>query len=181
MAVVEDIDYIRRYKGLTEKIKLIEVIAKRNVFCFKIISASDSLYNIIVQNYTDEIIIECTCNDYCKRDKICKHLCWFGLKIIGVDEKYMIRWQQSKMIHNLYEIEKKLDDFLINYHIPYIFTTMGKNDVCFICLDNINYKNECVVCCETGCENAIHAKCWNRYQLYNNTNRCIICRQYTIV
>lgn len=178
--MTEHVDYIRRYKGLTENIRLIDVVAKQNLISIRLLSATNILYDIIVQNYTDEIVIECTCNDYCKRDKICKHLCWFGMRLLGINQEYMIRWQDTKMINDYDEMERKIDEFLINYHIPYVFTQRGKNEICPICLENINYRTECVVCCENGCDNAIHASCWNTYQMYVYTNKCILCRQYTM-
>jgi hypothetical protein len=176
----EHVDFIRRCKGMTENIRLIDIMTRYNVCSFRILSSTNTLYDIIVQNYGDEILIECTCNDYCKRDKVCKHLCWVGLKILGVSENNMIKWQDTKMIHNEYEIEKKLDEFLLDYYMSYAFTKRGKNETCPICLEHINYQIECVVCCEDGCNNAIHANCWNTYQIYNYTNKCILCRQYTM-
>jgi hypothetical protein len=57
----------------------------------------------------------------------------------------------------------------------------GRNKTCPICLENIDYKSQNVICCISGCRNAVHAMCWNRYYVASNRYAitrvaCVVCR-----
>jgi hypothetical protein len=155
---------IRQQKGLTQRMFLshIHVHDRNNVECH-ILSSSAKTYKVIMYDYRTNFKISCSCPDFVYKRTVCKHMYWLGTKKIGT------------ALPNEWSPEM-IDTFVSKTYFPYLTTSFGRNEECPICLEQLDYENDDTICCVTGCSNAVHATCWNKYYYYSMTNKCVVCR-----
>lgn len=157
----------RRIRGLTQRIILLDIqMGKDNDVFLKILGSKDNIYTIHIWTDWDKLYSNCTCHDYKFRNIECKHILWLSLKKFGKIETKL--WTVDD-INNLYYY----------WYSMYCYPP-GRNDICPICLENIDYTNENTISCYYGCNNSIHSFCWNRYYTISKKTRCIICRKLTM-
>lgn len=92
----------------------------------------------------------------------CPHIKWFGLVYLN---SYNYRcWTTSNL-----EKFKNRNTCYAN--------TIGKNQECLICLENIHYCIENTINCH-NCNYSIHKKCWHEYHVRskNPMYNCILCK-----
>ena len=158
----------RLHKSFTQRILLLDVQCKNdNQIHVTILGASNKEYSLILKTNDDDTVSSCcTCLDYQMRHEICKHLYWFGhKKMYGLHPN---QWDIN-LFNNLY------------WHYNHIYQEEGRNDMCGICLESIDYNNENSICCTWGCRNSIHTICWHRLLAATNVNRCIYCREWSLI
>lgn len=167
----------RRLKSLTERILFIDSCLvydnDKSVEAIKcqILSASNSLYDLKIWKENcplfDGLVnihCSCSCPDNTIRKKDCKHIYWFGLKKFGIMEPE-------------YWCEDQYDDFVLQtWILEYDSTIKGRNEMCPICLETINYSNEKTIRCRLQCNNSVHMTCWNRYYYISGKSQCVFCR-----
>lgn len=172
-------EYKRRLKGLTEKIKIVNVDIKYesimldDTFCYKIsgitceiLSSSNNVYNIDVFKHHNKINYKCSCPDFSIRNVNCKHIYWLGYKKFGNTDP--LQWD-----------ELHYEKFIIEYWI--LDNYVGNNKICSICLEEIDYESEYTVSCKYVCHNSVHSKCWKQYYDISNKKNCVICRSGTLL
>jgi hypothetical protein len=147
-----------------ESVEAVESVESVESIVCVIQNDHDKEYTITIRNYTDaeEIKIACTCPDFIYRQKICKHIYWLGHSKIGHLDPY--EWTHD-MIMQFCRLYKDSVNPII-----------GRNDICPICIENIDYTTEKTICCVHSCWNSTHSKCWIRYYLASQNTRCVLCR-----
>jgi hypothetical protein len=167
-------EYKRRLKGLTEKIVIIDtelkcepvIIDEVNCDCitginFKILSSNNNIYNLELFKKINKIMYNCNCPDFQIRKVICKHVYWLGYRKFQTTNP--LEWSVN-IYENLIIEHWRLDNY------------KGYNDICPICLENIDYNNEFTVSCKYKCYNSIHSDCWKRYYDISSKKNCVFCR-----
>lgn len=167
-------EYKRRLKGLTEKIVLINteikydpvVIDEVDCHCIvginlEILSSNNNIYNIELFKKYNKILYNCSCPDFQIRNVNCKHVYWLGYKKFNNTDPH--EWSVNNY-ENMIIDYWKLDNYV------------GYNDICPICLENINYDTEFTVSCKYKCYNSVHSDCWKKYYDISGKKNCILCR-----
>jgi hypothetical protein len=165
-------EYRRKVKSLSENIILQGVVAETDCSRFLIYSSSKNCYYITTRDTEyNGIHIECTCPDFKRRNKYCKHIYWLGIKQLHKENPF--EWTAND-----------IQQFLKEYYLLYGYShwsypagiIYGKNDNCPICLEPIDYENDFTLCCQNRCQNSVHVLCWNKYQEISQSYKCVICR-----
>jgi hypothetical protein len=159
-------DYQRRVKSLTQRFLLIGInVIDNDTICCNILGSSGQIYTIeiVVEKHLGKILAHCNCPDCAIRKVNCKHMYWFGTKKLGVADP--CQWTSEL-----------LDFFIVNNSQFYDNYAIGRNEVCPICLETMDYKTEHTICCTETCQNSVHAICWKRYHFTSFSNQCVVCR-----
>lgn len=172
-------DYKRRLKSLTEKIILIDadIIYINNlynefikdisgIYC-RILGSSNKIYIIKIWKEYDIINTTCSCPDYTIRNNICKHIYWLGSKKFDSMDPY--EWS----IENY-------NSLITEYWIRENDLNIGRNEICPICLESIDYDIDTTISCKYECNNAVHSVCWNRFYYISGKTNCVVCRTDTM-
>ena len=166
-------DYKRRLRSLTERILLIDAdiiyvndILISGIDC-KILGASNKIYIIEVWKEYDTINTMCNCPDYTIRNNICKHIYWLGSKKFDCMDP--CEWSVENY-----------NSLIAEYWANKIDYSIGRNETCPICLDDIDYESETTICCKYECYNAVHSVCWSRLYSISGKTNCVICRTDTM-
>lgn len=160
----------RELRAITQRILLLNVDCTSELsLSVNILGASNKEYIIYLTKETDDTVkFECTCPDFKIRHQICKHLYWFG-------HKQMYNTHPSNW--NCYLFNK----LYTYYNTAKLLQEHGRNNICGICLESIDYNIENAVCCTLGCKNSVHTICWYRLLSTTHMNRCIYCREWMLV
>jgi hypothetical protein len=176
-------DYKRRLKSLTQRILLIDA---NLIYCngygynncifeeisgidFKILGATNKVYNVQVWREYDHLNCMCSCLDYTMRNRNCKHIYWIGSKKFGNMDpaNWLIR-----------DYKTLLTEYWVEEENTKIY--QGRNTDCPICLEDIDYYTDMIICCKYQCQNAVHANCWSRYYYISGKTNCVVCRADTM-
>ena len=165
----------RRLKSLTERILFIDESLILDNFDqiygidFKILGSKNSIYILHVWRNQNSIKCICNCMDYTMRNRNCKHIYWLGSNKFG---------NMDPLYWNLNEYKKIVTDCWVELQKNKI--CIGRNEMCPICFELIDYENEITICCKYQCQNSVHSICWSRlYSITSKTN-CVICRTNTM-
>ena len=162
-------DEVKRWcRSHIQRILLFDVKqVNANKLCITLLGASNIEYQITLKRDCEnrEITYKCSCPDFMYRNIVCKHLYWLSHK--EMRNLHPDEWDDS-----IYQ--------LLLFRYSCMFQEKGRNDTCGICLEEIDYDTEHVICCTTGCQNAIHGICWNRFMSKTNNDLCIYCRDWAI-
>ena len=159
--------------------------------CTIIHSIDYTITNIIIKTSYDNIETKCDCDDdknsnsnkfthgfwyrflkhmYKKivgdtRSPYCDHIKWFGINFMK--HPYPEWWTSTK-----------LELFYRRYVEDFKTLEKGKNEECYICLDDMNYNRTNTFNC-SKCNNSVHRICLNKYlamnNLYYHKKICCIC------
>lgn len=157
------IDTQKRRLRATEsnKISLCDIFVHQNFLHCQIRGSNDTLYHVSIWvDYYDNTRSCCDCPDFVYRNNICKHMYW--LSYFKMSKSHPGQWTKGDVI-NLVNTEKQS-------------STKGRNNVCPICCEDINYHSQETVCCESSCTNAVHAECWRDYMRVSRSAKCVMCR-----
>jgi hypothetical protein len=115
--------------------------------------------------YFKKIKVHCDCEET-KFLKVCKHIKWLGhnhLNSISPRDWYIDTLEIFKEKNTLFD------------------KTVGKNDECIICFDELKYNTQNTINCK-NCNNSIHYLCWNKYNKFNQiySNICVLCQSNTM-
>jgi hypothetical protein len=126
------------------------------------------MYTITIQYSNDCIVKCCSCPDYTRRKKTCKHLYWLGYKKLVQQSETAVDLQPENWTIKL------LEKFIQNCTSTSM--CIGRNEICPICYECIKYAEEQTVCCEDTCHNSVHSICWRRYYHSSGNTKCVVCR-----
>jgi hypothetical protein len=185
-------NYKRKTKALLQnfKIRQIKIQNDNDIVC-KLVTSKNKTYNVTIANYNwdYDIDISCDCADFrfnnqspelidlmvndftynfhtTKNVHHCKHIYWLGFNHIGHINPTL--WTTT-MLTDFFE------QYLINND-----NNVGRNNICSICLDEINYDFEDTIKCVETCDNAVHKQCWVNYFIKTENTQCIYCRNPTM-
>ena len=131
----------------------------------KLISVEENNYNIYgstgnIYTIKTEPSMSCTCIDYNKNKRYCKHIYFIFLNIYKtipqLDKCYTT--EELKELHNTF-FEKKPE-------------TCARNDNCCICFEELDGDNSI---CGT-CKNGFHKKCIHEMIKFSKKSNCPLCR-----
>ena len=181
----------------TDNLYLVESIPpnlneeKKRVYL--IMGSTGNVYSVVITNKPT-----CTCPDFKQRKKRCKHIYFVLIRIMKVENpiiKYFTNENLEEMFNNIPLItnnlivdKSKRDKF---YEITNntksnnnneinskkdnkVKQRLNDNDICPICLDNINNGKE-LDYCKYSCGLTLHKKC---FQMWEKRNKgiCVFCR-----
>jgi hypothetical protein len=162
-------EYKRKINSLNNKIVLLrtDLIYDDDFISgikFRILGTTDKIYNVILSKIVDKITCNCNCPDYTRRKVDCKHIYWIGYKKFGNFSP--VHWQPGDYISLIIE----------TWFYDYEDDCIGRNDVCPICLEEIDHETERTICCKDECENSVHSVCWNKHYESTGKTQCVMCR-----
>ena len=181
----------------TDNLYLVESIPpnlneeKKRVYL--IMGSTGNVYSVVITNKPT-----CTCPDFRQRKKRCKHIYFVLIRIMKVENpiiKYFTNENLEEMFNNIPLItnnlivdKSKRDKFHeITNNIKSnnskeinsktdnkVKQRLNDNDICPICLDNINNGKE-LDYCKYSCGLTLHKKC---FQMWEKRNKgiCVFCR-----
>jgi len=181
-----DINRINR--GLQQRMFLIEYKIKNiHHFQFTILGNSCKVYNVIIKKYPT-----CTCPDYKRRHRVCKHICFIiGRVLKSVSTIYNIPLSDSNLELLYKELETISQNVIANQTIcdKYKYAISKKNkdkkierkpihsdDCCPICFEEFNIKEK-IIYCKLGCGNNVHKTCFDMW-IKAKGPTCVLCRSH---
>lgn len=173
-------DEIRLNRGLTQRLYLLnaELIDKNN-WKFNVEGSTGTEYTL----FLSEEIISCSCPDFTRRKKLCKHLYFILSRVLQQTD--LIQKINGYTNTNIFSINENLSTviestlFKNNENTEHTEheehenknSEIPENDICSICFDEFG-KEECLKCCI--CRNYFHKQCIKRWN--KNKNTCPLCR-----
>lgn len=159
----------RIYKATHERICVTSISDTVDGFTIDILGsvARNATYKVAFGNNG----ISCSCFDFVKRRKPCKHILCIFLKYL--------KWQSET-------IELLQDDLLNLTDIsrPQEIHKHRRNSDCNICYETIDYDNQQWVYCKLECGNSLHAHCFKDYSDYKKRQdeavTCPTCRAHWV-
>jgi hypothetical protein len=170
--VQNDIDNNKRkLKSLTERILLIDetlILDNQDQIYgidFKILGSKNLVYILHVWRDHCSVKCECNCMDHKMRNRDCKHMYWLGSRKFGnIEPSYWNIMEYKKVVTDCWIELQKYD------------TYVGRNEICPICLDDIDYDSDVTICCKYQCKNSVHSICWSRLYSISKKTNCVVCR-----
>ena len=135
----------------------------------------------------------CTCPDYVTRYRKCKHIYFILIKVMktGIEEEDKESYSETDLIKMFKNIPKITEAVMVNSITKDLWKMMkeGENpagpvlieqksidDLCPICLDDLNDGSSEIDYCKYSCGKSIHVLCFNMWKKKNN-NECVYCRR----
>jgi hypothetical protein len=169
----------RKSRGLTQKLFLIETIDNS---IFSIMGSTGNVYTVIIKDNPS-----CSCPDFATRHNRCKHIYFVLIRIMNVPDpesltysldELKIMCQNAPIItENLCvssEIKKKYDA-VKGTSIKAEKNVKCMDDLCPICLDDLNNDEPCVHC-KFSCGRAVHEICFKMWSKQRG-NLCVYCQK----
>lgn len=172
----------RLVNALVQKLYYIEeVVISNNKKEYKIMGSTGNVYTVTISKKS-----ECTCPDYKMRRIRCKHICFVLVRILKVNDKYLLL--KSFTPDNLVDIfskasidrsfvipdeSKKKYDELINKPVVDNDNRKENDDMCPICLDDIVDLNLAYYC-KKSCGKNVHIECFDMWAK-NKGRVCVFC------
>ena len=182
----------------TDNLYLVESIPpnlneeKKRVYL--IMGSTGNVYSVVITNKPT-----CTCPDFKQRKKRCKHIYFVLIRIMKVENpiikiKYFTNENLEEMFNNIplitnnlivdkskrdkfHEITNNIksnDNNEKNKKNEKVIQKLNDEDICPICLDNLNNGKE-LDYCKYSCGLTLHKKC---FQMWEKRNKgiCVFCR-----
>lgn len=177
-------EYIRKQRGLTQAIYLIEsIIDENNKYEKKyiVMGSSGNVYTVSI-NQTPT----CTCPDYATRHKRCKHIYFVLARIMHVDTDDQDEEQYSneellKMFTHIPQITNNLsvDESIKNKYNKIKNNKPEQNkkstdDLCPICLDDLENGDNIDFC--KSCGKHVHTNCFSMW-VKSRGPKCVFCQK----
>jgi len=176
-------EYLRKQRGLTQPIYLIEtIIDEPNQYEKKyiVMGSSGNVYTVAISQ-----IPTCTCPDYATRQKRCKHIYFVLGRIMQVNDDNQDNDEYTdiellKMFSQIPQITNNLiiDNNAKNKYNKLKNTNPDQNkkstdDLCPICLDDLE-NGEVLDCCRS-CGKHVHTCCFSMWTKSRGA-RCVFCQ-----
>jgi hypothetical protein len=176
--------YMRKQRGLTQKIYLIEIIQPTSELIrdFIVMGSTGNVYTVSIK-----YIPSCSCPDNTTRKKNCKHIFFILVKImncfnpdLGIYTKEQLKnmFDAIPNITNLLCVDentKNKYEQLKNKKTDTIQKTLD-DDICPICLEDLNNGEE-LSYCKVKCGKNIHTNCFTMVNSKKiNDIICVFCR-----
>lgn len=173
----------RKDRGKTQQLFLIECLKATEPLVRKyiVMGTTGNVYEVTIK---DKPI--CTCPDYIKRHRRCKHIYFVLLRIMKVtkineDKKTFTQGNLKEMFKNIPQITKNLvvkdsiKQTYKNIKPTKIVNKKGIDDICPICLSDLDDGKE-LDYCKYSCGKQVHILCFKMWSSYHEPN-CVFCRQ----
>jgi hypothetical protein len=183
----------RKERGLNQNLYLIETIPTDNPYHkkFAVMGTTGNVYDVSIKEK-----LECTCPDYNKRGKNCKHIYFVLLKVMKVNGQARNNFSQKDLEEMFKNIPEVTSNLIVNPEIRSLYKQKtegvqtekletdenGKvkrqptNDICPICLDNLEEgSQDDLDYCKYGCGKSIHKNCFSMW-CKKNQRTCVFCR-----
>lgn len=171
----------RKTRGTTQKIYLIE---QKNISEyvreFAVMGSTGNLYTVSIKT-----IPSCTCPDFTKRNKKCKHIYFILMRIMGINEQYVDEEQYTNYkLKKMFSVKNVIDNTAIantaiKKKYENVLTGSGEiqmkplDDMCPVCLDELD-NGEPVIHCKYSCGKPIHETCFKMWCKVKDKN-CLNC------
>lgn len=171
-------DYMRKQRGIMQKLFLIETLVVKNELEreYVIMGSTGNVYNVNITNKPT-----CTCPDYITRQNRCKHIYFVLIRIMKInnpDKKEYTSDDLKFMFNSIPEITNIL---CVNKQIKDKYTcsknnqvTIKDDDICPICLEDIKNGEEYEFC-KAQCGKCVHKLCFSMWCKINPAI-CLLCK-----
>jgi hypothetical protein len=179
----------RKNRGKTQKLYLIESYPSTSNFEreYAVMGSTGNVYLVKIKS-----VPTCTCPDYLERLKRCKHIYFILIRVMGIqddetDKDNYISGELTNMFSNISPVtnnlvadhkyidiyEKNKDKILPDKHKLEEKDQKKTDDLCPICLDDLENGEE-LVFCKYSCGKSIHYECFNMLAKSRNIS-CPFC------
>ena len=184
----------RKNRGRAQKIFLILTHEYDNNLerKYEVMGTTGNVYLVTINNKPT-----CTCPDYMTRSKRCKHIYFVLTRIMKVkaeqeDIKKYTDSDLQDMFTNIPTITENLRvDYAKQKEFLEKYKTLNKNpngkvdkrnidqdDMCPVCLGELDDHEEEIIFCEYSCGACIHKECFNMYNSKQpGTKKCLFCHK----
>lgn len=178
----------RKERGLTQSLFLIETFPSEEKYMkqFAVMGTTGNVYNVSIKEKP-----ECTCPDYLKRERNCKHIYFILLKVMQIRDQRTARFSKEELTAMFTHIPHVTSNLIVNSTIRDLYKSKvselqkdeekegtikqkSTNDLCPICLENLEDGNE-LDYCRYGCGKSIHKLCFEMW-CRKNQPTCVFCR-----
>jgi hypothetical protein len=176
----------RMDRAISQKLYLVESyetneINKRQ---YAIMGSTGNVYTVTITAEST-----CTCPDYTTRHKRCKHLFFVLKRIMNVNDPFQENYTDDELV-NMFKnipivthclcvgdsVKNKYDKLKSNNGL--VVAKDVNDDVCPICLDDLEGDNQNLDYCKYSCGKYIHSHCYDMMYINqaNATRLCVFCR-----
>jgi len=183
-------DYMRKQRGQTQALYLIETIPSTNKYIkqYDVMGSTGNVYNVSIKTTPS-----CSCPDYTTRHRRCKHIYFILIRVMHVSKEdedidSFSNDELEEMFSNIPDITQNLvvDSQIKNKYKSAINRSSGNNkdnkvkgkdtdDLCPICLDDLE-NGDTLDYCKYSCGKYIHKQCFEMWSK-KMTAKCVFCRE----
>lgn len=175
---------LRKNRGKHQNIFLIETIDTINqtnlIKQYVVMGSTGNVYTVTIENTP-----KCTCPDYATRKKRCKHIYFILIKVMKVDDEDQKKYTDKELVEMFNNIPSITNQLIVDDKIKQTYklnsqsahqsvTMKTTDDLCPICLDDLN-NNEELDYCKYSCGKPIHKICFDMWAKKKNS-LCVFCR-----
>lgn len=177
----------RKQRGKTQNIYLVESryndsVEKRE---YVVLGSTGNVYTVEIS-----ICPTCTCPDYMTRGKRCKHIYFILTRVMKItvqneDKEFYLPEDLMVMFCNVPDVLNNImvdSSKKIKYEKLKINKKTGEvprrdlDDICPICLDELDEGDEPIEYCKYSCGKPIHTVCFEMWSKKKGTQECVFCR-----
>jgi Ring finger domain len=176
----------RKERGKTQNIFLIETIINEKERKFMVMGLTGNIYQVTMKH-----IPECTCPDFMTRNKRCKHIYFVLIKIMNTQNEDQDSYDELELQTMFHSIPLITNNLIVNENVKEVYnklkeqnklntsvkqevTQRDTNDLCPICLDDLENGDE-LDYCKYSCGRPIHKICFSMWTK-NRSSICVFCR-----
>jgi hypothetical protein len=181
-------NYTRKGRGKTQSIFLIEMNSQfENSKTFVVMGTTGNVYKVTIKSQP-----ECTCPDYQQRANRCKHIFFILIRVMHVtsDNEDKEEYTDAELKTMFASMPKILNHLIAdsshrttynklkdseNKNKDNTVAKKGTDDVCPICLDDLENSEE-LDYCKYSCGKPIHKMCFTMWCKKNDAT-CVFCRE----
>jgi hypothetical protein len=187
----------RKERALYQKLYLIETIPSTQELEkeFVVMGSTGNVYTVKICSEPS-----CTCPDFLRRQRNCKHIFFILLKVMKIDEVDQEYFEDDELREMFSNIPKITSNLIVDKTLRKLYKKQnGDNsedeeeqekeskeedskvarkpidDPCPICLEELKENEEDLDYCKYGCGKSIHSKCFFMWSKINKET-CVFCR-----
>jgi hypothetical protein len=176
--------YVRRQRGTTQKLFLIETIIddKPDERKYVVMGSTGNVYDVVIKT-----IPECTCPDYETRGNRCKHIYFILIKVMGVADVEQDEYSKEEIIDMFNNIPQITNNLIVESKFKETYLKLkntdkpkedtvskkGTDDLCPICLDDLENGDETDYC-KFSCGKLVHKVCYGMW-IKKKAANCVFC------
>lgn len=180
----------RKERAFKQQIFLLQMnpITKQHERVFKVVGTTRNIYTVKINERPN-----CSCPDY-DNGNICKHIYFILLRVMKINGNVKSKYNEKQLTNMFNNIPKFITENVVynektklefeelinstNNPIKNIKIIEQKlDDICPICLENIDNKNDADFC-KYSCGKSVHNLCYGIWSKNNHNNilQCLFCR-----
>lgn len=178
----------RKKRGKAQQIFLVlthEYVQNVLERSYDVMGTTGNVYNVCIKS-----VPTCTCPDYEKRHKRCKHIYFVLSRIMKVlpEHEDVVQYSDDDLRKMINSIPKITENLRVDSSKTNRYLNMKNNngevkrvpvteeDVCAVCLGEVFECDEELVYCRWSCGVSVHKNCFNMYNTFIKTDpKCIFC------